>query len=152
LISDVRVLGLGKTGELLATLLIDSGFAVTGYDFRERDDLPFRTRMLDVRDPAALTAALLGSDAVASCVPYDLTLPVAEAAHAAGVHYFDLTEDVPTTTRVLELASNDVPQCGLAPGLTMCCRPSTAPCSAPSERGSPAHSAGQKASVMMPVA
>ena len=57
-----------------------------------------------------------------SCVPYDLTLLVAEAAHAAGVHYFDLTEDVRTTNRVLELASSDpkivyVPQCGLAPGL-----------------------------------
>jgi saccharopine dehydrogenase-like NADP-dependent oxidoreductase len=122
LISDVRVVGLGKVGELLATLLIDLGFAVTGYDFRERSGLPFRTQMLDVRDTAALTAALLGSDAVMSCVPYNLTLLVAEAAHAAGVHYFDLTEDVPTTNRVLELASNDpkivyVPQCGLAPGL-----------------------------------
>jgi saccharopine dehydrogenase-like NADP-dependent oxidoreductase len=121
-ISDVRVLGLGKIGELVAILLMDSGFAVTGCDFREREDLPFRTRKLDVRDTAALTAALLGSDAVVSCVPYDLTLPVAEAAHAAGVHYFDLTEDVPTTNWVFKLASNDpkvvyVPQCGLAPGL-----------------------------------
>ena len=61
LISDVRVVGLGKIGELLAMLLIDSGFAVTGYDSRERSGLPFRTRMLDVRDSAALTAALLGS-------------------------------------------------------------------------------------------
>ena len=122
LISDVRVVGLGKVGELLAELLIDSGFAVTGYDFRERGDLPFQTRVLDVRDSAALTAALLGGDAVVSCVPYHVNLLVAEAAHAAGVHYFDLTEDVPTTNRVLELASNDpkivyVPQCGLAPGL-----------------------------------
>jgi saccharopine dehydrogenase-like NADP-dependent oxidoreductase len=121
-ISDIRVVGLGKVGELLAMLLIDSGFAVTAYDFRKRADLPFPTRMLDVRDPAALTAALLGSDAVVSCVPYHLTLRVAEAAHAAGAHYFDLTEDVPTTNRVLQLASNDlkivyVPQCGLAPGL-----------------------------------
>ena len=64
LISDVRVVGLGKVGELLAMLLIDSGFAVTGYDFRERGGLPFRTRMLDVRDSAALAAALLGGDAV----------------------------------------------------------------------------------------
>jgi saccharopine dehydrogenase-like NADP-dependent oxidoreductase len=122
MISDVGVVGLGKVGELLATLLIDSGFGVTAYDVRERADLPFRTWMLDVRDTAALAAALSGSDAVVSCVPYHLNLPVAEAAHAAGVHYFDLTEDVPTTKRVLELASNDskivyVPQCGLAPGL-----------------------------------
>jgi saccharopine dehydrogenase-like NADP-dependent oxidoreductase len=38
------------------------------------------------------------------------------------VHYFDLTEDVPTTQRVLELAAAKpdaafAPQCGLAPGL-----------------------------------
>jgi len=44
-ISEVRVVGLGKVGELLATLLIDSGFAVTAYDFRERGDLAFPTRI-----------------------------------------------------------------------------------------------------------
>ena len=68
-ISDVRVIGLGKIGELVATLLMDLGFAVTAYDFRERRDVAFRSRMLDVRDKAATTAALLGSDAVVSCVP-----------------------------------------------------------------------------------
>jgi saccharopine dehydrogenase-like NADP-dependent oxidoreductase len=49
-------------------------------------------------------------------------LLVAEVAHATGLHYFDLTEDVPTTNRVLELSAGDpktvyAPQCGLAPGL-----------------------------------
>src|SRR5699024_1834419 len=39
-----------------------------------------------------------------------------------GVHYFDLTEDVPTTQRIQHLASSHrdlvfAPQCGLAPGL-----------------------------------
>ena len=62
LISDVRVVGLGKVGELLATLLIDSGFAVTAYDFRERRDLPFRTRMLDVGGGACRRGALLRPD------------------------------------------------------------------------------------------
>ena len=33
-----------------------------------------------------------------------LNIDVAEAAYDAGVHYFDLTEDVPTTNRVIELA------------------------------------------------
>ena len=42
-------------------------------------------------------------DAVVSCLPYTLNLGVAEAAHETGVHYFDLTEDVPTTNRVQEL-------------------------------------------------
>jgi saccharopine dehydrogenase-like NADP-dependent oxidoreductase len=122
LVKDVRVVGLGKVGELVATLLSDTGFTVTAYDARARADLPFPTKTLDVTRPEALRAALDGADAVVSCLPYTLNLGVAEAAHATGLHYFDLTEDVPTTRRVMELAasSSDVvwaPQCGLAPGL-----------------------------------
>lgn len=121
-INEVRVVGLGKVGELVASLLAESGFSVTAYDARERSDVPFATKALDVRDTATLRGALEGADAVISCLPFHLNLPVAEAAHAVGVHYFDLTEDVPTTNRVLELAADDpnvayAPQCGLAPGL-----------------------------------
>src|SRR6266516_396092 len=122
MISSVRVIGLGKVGELVATLLDESGLTVTAYDARGRTDLPFKTGTLDVRDADAVRAALNGADAVVSCMPYHLNLGVAEAAHAVGVHYFDLTEDVPTTLRVMELAAEDTdvvyaPQCGLAPGL-----------------------------------
>ncbi len=52
--------------------------------------------------------------------PTSLTATIARAARGAGVHYFDLTEDVATTRMVKELASDAptafVPQCGLAPG------------------------------------
>jgi saccharopine dehydrogenase-like NADP-dependent oxidoreductase len=121
-IDSVRVVGLGKVGELVATLLCDSGFPVTAYDARPRTGLPFETAQLDVRDDAAVRRALLGADAVVSCLPFHLNLGVAEAAHDVGVHYFDLTEDVPTTNRVKELAAKGgellyAPQCGLAPGL-----------------------------------
>ncbi|MEO6503588.1 MAG: saccharopine dehydrogenase C-terminal domain-containing protein [Jatrophihabitantaceae bacterium] len=121
-INEVRVVGLGKVGELVALLLSDSGFTVTAYDARTRSDLPFICKELDVRDGVGLRAALTGADAVVSCLPYNLNLGVAEAAHDIGVHYFDLTEDVPTTNRVLELSAQDpravyAPQCGLAPGL-----------------------------------
>ena len=122
LIESVRVIGLGKVGELVATLLHDAGFAVTAYDARARDGLPFETAVLDVRDPEQLRQALRGADAVVSAMPFHLNLGVAEAAHAEGLHYFDLTEDVPTTTLVRQLAADDpdvvyAPQCGLAPGL-----------------------------------
>ena len=122
MLDSIRVIGLGKVGELVATLLGDSGFSVIAYDSRHREGLPFETRVLDVRDGAAVRAALTGGDAVVSCLPYHLNLGVAEAAHDAGVNYFDLTEDVPTTQRVMELAAQDTglvyaPQCGLAPGL-----------------------------------
>ena len=55
-----------------------------------------------------------------SCLPYHLNVGVAAAAHAAGIHYFDLTEDVPTTKAIIEMGANSkglmAPQCGLAPG------------------------------------
>jgi saccharopine dehydrogenase-like NADP-dependent oxidoreductase len=121
-IRTVKVIGLGKVGELVATLLGEAGFTVSAYDARPRVDLPFRTEALDVRDGEALRAALKGTDAVVSCLPYHLNLPVAEVASEVALHYFDLTEDVPTTQRVMELAAEDpqhvlAPQCGLAPGL-----------------------------------
>jgi len=57
---------------------------------------------------------------VLSCLPYHLNKQLAQAAQQAGLHYFDLTEDVPTTQTILELSQTAqavmVPQCGLAPG------------------------------------
>jgi len=59
-------------------------------------------------------------DAILSCLPFHLNIAVATAAHKAGIHYFDLTEDVPTTNAIIELAKTAkglmAPQCGLAPG------------------------------------
>lgn len=121
-IENVAVFGLGKVGELVAHLLVRAGFSVVGFDARERADLGFETRTLDVADGSELRSALKAVDAVVSCLPYHLNISVAEAAFDTGVHYFDLTEDVPTTNRVIELAKDRpdnvfVPQCGLAPGL-----------------------------------
>lgn len=121
-INQVGVIGLGKVGELVAGLLTDAGFKVLGLDARPHPGLRFETAELDVSDASALQDALRGVDAVVACLPYDLNINVAEAAAAVACHYFDLTEDVPTTQRVLELAAATpgvafVPQCGLAPGL-----------------------------------
>ncbi len=126
IINQVAVFGLGKVGELVAVMLGESGFKVIGYDASPRDLSQldaggFEVRALDVTDDGALREALRGVDAIISCLPYNLNVPVAEAAAATGVHYFDLTEDVPTTNRVIELADGAevafAPQCGLAPGL-----------------------------------
>ena len=55
-----------------------------------------------------------------SCLPFSLNTPIATLAHGLGIHYFDLTEDVPTTKHILELSRTATavmaPQCGLAPG------------------------------------
>ena len=124
-IERIAVLGLGKIGFLAAHLLAEAGFDVIGIDQR--------TVITDVGAPPtieivggvdvasdALNEHFARVDAVLSCLPYDLNISVAERAHRAGIHYFDLTEDVPTTERVRELASTSdrvmAPQCGLAPG------------------------------------
>ncbi len=117
----IAVLGLGKVGTLAAELLHESGFAVTGIDATPpARDLPFETRRVSVADPQALASALAPVDGVLSCLPYHLNADVAAAAHAAGIHYFDLTEDVPTTKAIIEMSKTArglmAPQCGLAPG------------------------------------
>jgi saccharopine dehydrogenase (NAD+, L-lysine-forming) len=117
----IAVLGLGKVGTLAATLLGESGFEVTGFDSRARSSVPFATATADFGSPVATKAALAPFEAVLSCLPYHLNAGVAKAAHGLGIHYFDLTEDVPTTKAIIELSTTSTgimaPQCGLAPGL-----------------------------------
>ncbi|MEX0347590.1 MAG: saccharopine dehydrogenase family protein [Rhizobiaceae bacterium] len=117
----IAVFGLGKIGKLACELLQQSGFDVTGYDARQISTrLPVPVKVLDLADSAATGNVLCQCDAVLSCLPYHLNKSVALAAHEAGIHYFDLTEDVPTTKAIMELAKTSnglmAPQCGLAPG------------------------------------
>jgi saccharopine dehydrogenase-like NADP-dependent oxidoreductase len=123
----ILVAGAGKIGATIADLLAATGdYAVTIADASETqlDALELATqvkrRRIDVRDPAALDAALAGAFAVMSAVPFHLTSGIAEAATRSDVHYLDLTEDVASTRRVRALAAEArravIPQCGLAPG------------------------------------
>lgn len=118
----ILVLGLGKVGTLVGVLL-SKNFEVTGvdqeaphYDFK----LPFQVMKSDVSSASFKTELLPQYDAVVSALPYFLNKDIAKAAHAAGIHYFDLTEDVETTQYIRELAKTSkgvmIPQCGLAPG------------------------------------
>jgi len=120
-LDSVAVLGLGKVGLLAARLLDQLGFVVTGHDQRApAEGVPFDVRLTDVTDTDALRAGLDGVDAVLSCLPYHCNRAVAEVAHGLGIHYFDLTEDVPTTQAIMALSETATglmaPQCGLAPG------------------------------------
>lgn len=117
---NVAVIGLGKVGSLVGTLLNDL-FTVTGFDQHQpATDLPFEVVKGSIKIEAELEAFLASKDAVVSCLPYNLNLPVAKAAHKLGIHYFDLTEDVATTAAIREMAKTSkgvmAPQCGLAPG------------------------------------
>ena len=124
---NILVAGAGHIGSLIAELLVSSGdyrvmlvdaseAALTGVAKRPN----LETRVLSVTDPGALAGVLRGRYAVIGAAPYSVTRGIAEAAHAAGIHYLDLTEDVATTRRVQELAATAthalIPQCGLAPG------------------------------------
>jgi saccharopine dehydrogenase-like NADP-dependent oxidoreductase len=119
-LDKVLVLGLGKVGRLVANLLQHSGFTVTGVDGAPPPGLAFPTQQMDLGDAIALRPALGASDAVISCLPYHLNLAIAAEAHKAGGHYFDLTEDVPTSNTIRDMSRSAkglmAPQCGLAPG------------------------------------
>lgn len=118
-IKSVLVLGLGKVGSLVASLLHETGFAVTGADVNDVADLPFPAISLDAKRPGDLTR-MSGFDAVVSCLPYNFNIDIASKAHELGIHYFDLTEDVNTTKAIIQMSGSAralmAPQCGLAPG------------------------------------
>lgn len=116
----ILVIGMGKVGSLVGTLL-GKQFDVTGLDKNQPAvALNFPVVEADVTDLPSLRANLEGFDAVVSCMPYNLNLPIAKTAYELGIHYFDLTEDVPTTAAIREMALDSqgvmAPQCGLAPG------------------------------------
>ena len=119
--AKIAVLGLGKVGHLAAELLVRRRVR------RRRLRRACRRRRAVPRPlPStsatleAMRAALAGREAVLSCLPYAFNKDVASAAHALGLHYFDLTEDVATTKHIRALAESAkgimAPQCGLAPG------------------------------------
>jgi saccharopine dehydrogenase-like NADP-dependent oxidoreductase len=120
-LQNIAVLGLGKVGTLAALLLHESDFKVTGFDNRKlRKVLPFPVEVQDMASTGSFSDLLKPFDAVLSCLPYHLNKDVATAAHSLGIHYFDLTEDVPTTQAIRKLSETSkglmAPQCGLAPG------------------------------------
>src|SRR5580692_5307150 len=131
----VMVVGAGRIGASIAKLLHNSGdYQITVADHdtaaleRVTATAPVKILKLDVdRDIQHLTAELRTladgrRAALLSACSFDVNWFLALSALEAGVSYFDLTEDVETTRRVRELATQAadgqvfMPQCGLAPG------------------------------------
>ena len=128
----VLILGAGKIGSLISGLLAESGSYAVHLGDVNADAAKavvaahglgnLYAHKLDATDKAALAQHLKTHpvDAVISSLPYYCNVAVAEAARAAGIHYFDLTEDVEVTRAVRGIAQDAqqafVPQCGLAPG------------------------------------
>jgi saccharopine dehydrogenase-like NADP-dependent oxidoreductase len=124
--TKIVLLGAGKIGDAIVHLLSqtrDYQITVADSDTARLELMPdgaAKKVKLDIRDPKALHAVLMGQDVVLSACPYYLTPVIAEAAKACNVHYLDLTEDVESTRTVQKLAEGAdrafIPQCGLAPG------------------------------------
>lgn len=120
MIKKIAVLGLGKVGSLVATLL-SSKYEVEGMDQSAiTEQFPFTIKQGDVSNDEDIRQFLKNKDAVVSCLPYFLNIKIAQTAVTMGVHYFDLTEDVPTLNAIQKMADGTrsvlAPQCGLAPG------------------------------------
>jgi len=129
---QVVILGGGKIGSLMATLLVESGdYAVSLGDVdpdvvaRLRLEIMhdhFQISSVDVQDKIALRSFLEKTkpEAIISSLPYYCNPLVGELAREIGAHYFDLTEDVDVTRKIQAVSqgatSAFVPQCGLAPG------------------------------------
>ncbi|RYM34258.1 L-lysine dehydrogenase [Brumimicrobium glaciale] len=116
----IGVLGLGKVGSLVATLL-SSKYEVEGMDQAKSDEeFSFEVKIGDVSKDETIREFLKDKQAIVSCLPYFLNIKIAQTAANMGVHYFDLTEDVPTLNAIQEMAKDSkavmAPQCGLAPG------------------------------------
>ncbi len=124
----VALFGAGKIGEAICGLFSQSG----RYKVRVCDISLERAKklaaawprceahILELSDSKATLKTLKGCDAVLSALPYYCNVDVAQYAKKAGVHYFDLTEDVETSKTIADLARKSsncfMPQCGLAPG------------------------------------
>lgn len=120
MIKKIGVLGLGKVGSLVASLLNEK-YEVEGMDQSQPlKDLGIKVVAGDVSNTEELKSFLKDKQAVVSCLPYFLNIKVAETAVDLGIHYFDLTEDVPTLHAIQKMAESSqgvlAPQCGLAPG------------------------------------
>lgn len=129
---NILLLGAGKIGSLIASLLAGSGdYAVQIGDVSPDacaktastvDGHHLDTVVLDAMDPAVLKKYCESHrpDAVISSLPYYCNPNVAQVARDVQMHYFDLTEDVEVTDRVKNISQGSdrafVPQCGLAPG------------------------------------
>lgn len=106
----VAILGAGKVGITIATILQNSKFCreIRLGDIAAAPDLNSASRVqfetVDFTDAAALHRMIAGSDAVVSAAPFYLNRTIAEVCAAEKIAYFDLTENVETTGLIRDLA------------------------------------------------
>jgi saccharopine dehydrogenase-like NADP-dependent oxidoreductase len=122
----VALLGAGHIGQTIARLLHASGdYAVTVFDQNAQALAQLQaegmgTRRIEAGALERIGPDLRGQQILVNALPYHLAITAARMAAEAGLHYFDLTEDVAATKEIQKIAASArtvfMPQCGLAPG------------------------------------
>ncbi|NRB38221.1 MAG: saccharopine dehydrogenase NADP-binding domain-containing protein [Pseudomonadales bacterium] len=125
----VVIIGAGKIGSCIAKLLQLCGdYQLLVIDQQQAPlkrlhrDYKIPIKQLESYNSRQLAKIIKPYSAVISACAFHENIPIAEAALAAGISYFDLTEDIQTCEAIKKLALNSqdgqifVPQCGLAPG------------------------------------
>lgn len=125
----VAVLGAGRIGFAIALMLAQTGdyqVLVADRDAQRLAALAAQgLATLHTPHEALLHSAICGRYAVLNALPFHCAPQIARLCAQAGVHYFDLTEDVASTRAIRALAAAGaqrplrsvlMPQCGLAPG------------------------------------
>ena len=122
----VLVLGAGRTGGLIATMLAKTDeFTVAVADSNEEQlqrlkGVPVNAFWLDAGNARTIDDAMAGFDAVINACAPDIHHVIAQAARENGLHYFDLSEDLKNLRDVQAIAKDAetafVPQCGVSPG------------------------------------
>lgn len=129
---NILVMGAGKIGSFVAISLAHSKDYRVFLGDNHVNNIPLKS-LIDKTPHLKLIELHAGNtkeiiqflkenaiQAIVSCLPYHHVLGFAKIAIELNIHYFDLTEDVNTTTVGIDLAKNlasaFVPQCGLAPG------------------------------------
>lgn len=129
---NILVVGAGKIGTLIACMLSESAqyqvflsdVAMDSFDINHLGTQGEKMTLLPLQaeDKNQLSAYIVKHhiQAVVSCLPYYANYAVAVVAKEQQIYYFDLTEDIHNTEKVIDLArdasSGFFPQCGLAPG------------------------------------
>lgn len=127
----VIIIGAGKIGSTIFHFLtalkanINTSIGITIADNNPASLADFANdHILELPAPCSFEQVFkqYSFDAVINAGPYNLSIPIAKAAHKNGLSYFDLTEDVASCEYIKKLAKTSqssqvfVPQCGLAPG------------------------------------
>jgi saccharopine dehydrogenase-like NADP-dependent oxidoreductase len=121
---NILILGGGKIGFAIALLLKQSGhYEITVADIdaaRLKLFEPLAVQMIHLAADTPLASVVEKRFAVLNALPYHRAAHTAQVCTQAGVHYFDLTEDVAATHAIQAMGASAhavlMPQCGLAPG------------------------------------